>query len=79
MEQLKIEWTVINSKLVKYMTSLVNKRIEKAYIKLPSKTLSDKYNNVVKYLGDIEIINNHHQHMVLDRLILCRACKLPLS
>ena len=53
MEQLKIEWTVINSKLVKYMTSLVNKRIEKAYIKLPSKTLSDKYNNVGNIKSDM--------------------------
>ena len=53
MEQLKIEWTVINSKLVKYMTSLVNKRIEKAYIKLPSKTLNDKYNNVGNINSDM--------------------------
>jgi hypothetical protein len=44
MEQLRTEWTVINSKLVKHATALVNKRIEKAYIKLPSKTLLSQRN-----------------------------------
>ena len=80
MEQLKIEWTVINSKLVKYMTSLVNKRIEKAYIKLPSKTLSDKYNNVGNIKSDMmslteeELIFNkiQNEEVIVDKKTLQR-------
>ena len=42
MEQLRNEWESTNSRLVKHVTALVNKRIEKAYIKLPLSRLNEE-------------------------------------
>ena len=41
MDQLRSEWNATNSRLVKHVTTLVNKRIEKAYIKLPVSRLNE--------------------------------------
>ena len=42
MDQLRSEWNATNSRLVKHVTTLVNKRIEKAYIKLPLSRLNEE-------------------------------------
>ena len=41
MEQLRSEWNGTNSRLVKHVTALVNKRIEKEYIKIPTRGLNE--------------------------------------
>ena len=42
MDQLRSEWNATNSRLVKHVTTLVNKRIEKAYITLPLSRLNEE-------------------------------------
>ena len=66
MDQLRTEWTVINSKLVKHATALVNKRIEKGYIKLPSQTLLSGKDDFIPLTEGELIFNKLQQEEIVE-------------